>query len=72
VENVSNEAVYIQGGDILKGGQQDRVISNDFVLPSKALALCGLRQVDPAQQCPQFLCRDLPPTLVAALVTRRR
>src|SRR5262249_59889080 len=36
VENVSNEAVYIQGGDIVKGGQQDRVISNDFVLPSKS------------------------------------
>jgi hypothetical protein len=36
VENVSSEAVYIQGGDIVKGGQQDRVISNDFVLPSKS------------------------------------
>jgi hypothetical protein len=25
--------VYIQGGDIVKGGEQDRVLSNDFVLP---------------------------------------
>ena len=36
VENVSGEPVFIQGGDIVKGGQQDRVISNDFVLPSKS------------------------------------
>jgi hypothetical protein len=36
VENVSDEAVYIQGGDIVKGGQQDRVISNDFILPAKS------------------------------------
>jgi len=33
IENVSNQAVFIQGGDIVKGGQQDRVITNDFVLP---------------------------------------
>src|SRR5260370_34081744 len=36
VENISGEPVFIQGGDIVKGGQQDRVISNDFVLPSKS------------------------------------
>jgi len=36
VENVSSEDIYIQSGDIVKGGQQDRVISNDFVLPSKS------------------------------------
>jgi len=36
VENVSAEPVYIQSGDIVKGGQQDRVISNDFVLPPRS------------------------------------
>lgn len=36
VENVSNESVFIQGGDIVKGGQQDRVITNDFVLPPRS------------------------------------
>ena len=33
IENVSAQAVFVQGGDILKGGRQDRVLSNDFVLP---------------------------------------
>ena len=32
VENVSADAVFIQGGDIVKGGNQDRMISNDFIL----------------------------------------
>lgn len=36
VENISNQAVFLQGGDIVRGGQQDRVISNDFVLPPKS------------------------------------
>ena len=36
IENVSSNAVFIQGGDIVKGGQQDRVIPNDFVLPPKS------------------------------------
>ena len=36
IENVSSNPVFIQGGDIVKGGQQDRVISNDFVLPPKS------------------------------------
>ena len=36
VENVSNNPVFIQGGDIVKGGKQDRVITNDFVLPAKS------------------------------------
>src|SRR5215471_6741251 len=33
VENVSDEEIYIQSGDIVKAGQQDRVVTNDFVLP---------------------------------------
>jgi ARG/rhodanese/phosphatase superfamily protein len=36
VENVSNEEVYIQAGDIVKGGQQDRALSVDLVLPPKS------------------------------------
>ncbi len=36
VENVSGEPVFINGGDIVKGGQQDRVLTNDFVLPPKS------------------------------------
>jgi hypothetical protein len=33
IENVSDKDVYIQSGDIVKGGQQDRVLSTDLVLP---------------------------------------
>jgi len=36
VENVSAENVFIQGGDIVKCGRQDRVLSEDFVLPAKS------------------------------------
>jgi hypothetical protein len=34
IENVSSDQVYIQSGDIVKGGQQDRVFSDDMVLKS--------------------------------------
>ena len=33
IENFSGTDVYIQSGDIVKGGQQDRVFPDDFVLP---------------------------------------
>jgi hypothetical protein len=33
IENQSSEEVFIQSGDIVKGGQQDRVLSTDLVLP---------------------------------------
>ncbi len=36
IENTSGEAVYVQGGDIVKGGQQDRVFTTDLVLPAKS------------------------------------
>jgi hypothetical protein len=37
VENVSpTDAVFIQAGDIVKGGQQDRVLSYDLIVPSKS------------------------------------
>jgi hypothetical protein len=34
IENFSSEDVYIQSGDIVKGGKQDRVIPDDFILPT--------------------------------------
>src|SRR5581483_900430 len=36
VENLSTEDVYIQSGDIVKGGKQDRVIPDDFILPTSS------------------------------------
>ena len=36
VENLSNKQIYIQAGDILKGGRQDRVITSDLILPPKS------------------------------------
>jgi hypothetical protein len=37
IENVSeNEEVYIQAGDIVKGGRQDRAIAVDLILPAKS------------------------------------
>jgi hypothetical protein len=37
VENVSpTDEVFIQAGDIVKGGQQDRVLSLDLIVPSKS------------------------------------
>ncbi|HJU92578.1 MAG TPA: DUF6569 family protein [Pyrinomonadaceae bacterium] len=37
IENVSkNEEVFVQAGDIVKGGRQDRVLSVDLILPTKS------------------------------------
>jgi hypothetical protein len=36
VENMGDEDVFIQSGDIVKGGQQDRVLTMSFVLPPKS------------------------------------
>src|ERR1700751_5396622 len=33
VENVGDDEVFVQAGDIVKGGQQDRVLSVDLLLP---------------------------------------
>jgi hypothetical protein len=33
IENVSAEEVYVQSGDIVKGGQQDRMLVVDLILP---------------------------------------
>ena len=34
IENRSAEDVYVQAGDIVKGGQQDRVLTTDLILPA--------------------------------------
>ena len=39
VENTGNEAVFIQSGDIVKGGQQDRVLSVSLLLPPHSGAI---------------------------------
>jgi ARG/rhodanese/phosphatase superfamily protein len=37
IENVSSdEDVFIESGDIVKGGQQDRTLKDDFILPTKS------------------------------------
>src|SRR5207245_790613 len=37
VENVSaNQEVFIQSGDIVKGGKQDRIIALDLIVPAKS------------------------------------
>src|ERR1700680_679870 len=37
VENVSSDRdVYIQSGDIVKGGRQDRTIALDFIAPPRS------------------------------------
>src|SRR5437773_10082034 len=36
IENVSNEDVYVQSGDIVKGGQQDRMLAVDLIVPPKS------------------------------------
>ncbi|HUA64012.1 MAG TPA: DUF6569 family protein [Verrucomicrobiae bacterium] len=34
IENTSSQDVFIQSGDIVKGGRQDRVLTTDFILPA--------------------------------------
>jgi hypothetical protein len=36
IENVSNEEVFVQSGDIVKGGQQDRMLGVDMIVPAKS------------------------------------
>jgi hypothetical protein len=36
IENRSSDDVYIQSGDIVKGGRQDRVLTTDLVLPGNS------------------------------------
>jgi hypothetical protein len=36
IENTSDEDVFVQSGDIIKGGQQDRVITSDLIVSAKS------------------------------------
>ncbi len=36
IENLSEEEVFVQAGEIVKGGRQDRVLSTDLVLPPRS------------------------------------
>jgi hypothetical protein len=36
IENVSNDDIYVQAGEIVKGGQQDRMIGVDLIVPGKS------------------------------------
>ncbi|HEX7331243.1 MAG TPA: DUF6569 family protein [Pyrinomonadaceae bacterium] len=36
IQNVSNEDIYVQAGDIVRGGDQDRMISVDFIVPPRS------------------------------------
>jgi hypothetical protein len=36
IRNLSDEDVYIQSGDIVRGGDQDRMISVDFIVPPRS------------------------------------
>ncbi len=36
IENVGDQEVFVQAGDIVKGGQQDRVLSVDLLLPPRS------------------------------------
>src|SRR5215471_7561631 len=34
IENISSQEVYVQSGDIVKGGNQDRMMAVDLILPA--------------------------------------
>src|SRR5262249_59909440 len=36
IQNKSNEDVFVQAGDIVKGGQQDRALALDLIVPPKS------------------------------------
>lgn len=36
IRNLSGQDVYVQAGDIVRGGEQDRMISVDFIVPPKS------------------------------------
>jgi hypothetical protein len=36
IQNISTEEVYVQSGDIVKGGQQDRMMAVDLILPPRS------------------------------------
>jgi len=36
IRNLGNQDIYVQAGDIVRGGDQDRMISLDFIVPPKS------------------------------------
>jgi hypothetical protein len=36
IQNFSNQDVYVQAGEIVRGGEQDRMISIDFIVPPRS------------------------------------
>src|SRR5262245_7083330 len=36
IENLSDDEIYVQSGDIVKGGKQDRVLAIDLIVPPKS------------------------------------
>ena len=66
IENTGTEPVFVQAGDIVKGGKQDRVLTVSFLLPAKSgrLPIASLlrraRTLDRARQgrCEQVLERE--------------
>jgi ARG/rhodanese/phosphatase superfamily protein len=36
IRNFSNQDIYVQSGDIVRGGEQDRMISMDFIVPPRS------------------------------------
>src|ERR1700745_244557 len=36
IRNLSSQDIFVQAGDIVKGGDQDRMISVDFIVPPKS------------------------------------
>ncbi len=36
IQNVSHQEVFVQAGDIVKGGQQDRVLAMDLIVPPRS------------------------------------
>lgn len=36
IRNLSNQDVYVQSGDVVRGGDQDRMISVDFIVPPRS------------------------------------
>ena len=45
IKNLSNQDIYVQAGDIVRGGDQDRMISTDFIVPPTPAACRSPRSV---------------------------
>jgi hypothetical protein len=36
IQNISDDTIYVMAGEVVKGGQQDRVLAQDMILPPKS------------------------------------